>query len=43
MEVPMNYNSNFHQHRRDFAVAKKAAFAGGGKGGRGRRGSGAAP
>lgn len=35
MVVPGNFNSNFHQHRRENAIAKKAQFGGkgGGKGG----------
>ena len=32
MVVPGNYNSNFHQHRRENALAKKAQFGGGDRG-----------
>lgn len=35
MEVPGNYNSNFHQHRRENAMAQRAKFGGGKGGGKG--------
>lgn len=38
-EIPANFNSNYHMHRREFAAAKKVARPGGTKGGQaGRRG-----
>jgi len=40
MIIPANFNSNFHQHRREFAIARNAASShgrGGGRGGRGGR------
>lgn len=42
MVVPANYNSNFHQHRRENAIARKAQFGGKGqgKGGGGGKGQG---
>ena len=33
--MPGNYNSNFHQHRREFAIAKRQEFGGKGGGGKG--------
>ena len=33
INMPGNYNANFHQHRREFAIQKRAEFGGKGKGG----------
>jgi hypothetical protein len=40
MSVPGNFNANFHQHRREFAMARKGQHGNGGRGGGGRGGGG---